>query len=84
VTQRNSPGTQARATSTTPIAETDYSSGPDTDWAARGKAVVDSGKHAPAPRQWTADELRYWFTPQQPCDVANLDDYRQRRRGVTS
>jgi hypothetical protein len=44
----------------------------------RGKAIVDSGKHAPPPSK-TADELRYWIGRSQPGDVVNLDDYRRRR-----
>ena len=46
---------------------------------ARGKALAESGKYAPQPRQWTADELRAWFGQTQPCDVVNLNDYRRRR-----
>jgi hypothetical protein len=47
---------------------------------ASGKALADSGKHAPPPQQWTADELRCWFDPAQPCDVVSLNDYRRLRR----
>jgi hypothetical protein len=46
---------------------------------ARGKALADSGKHAPPPQQWTADELRCWFGQTRRGDVVNLEDYRRRR-----
>jgi hypothetical protein len=43
----------------------------------RGKAVVASGKHAPPPPQWTAEECRYWFGHPGGGDVVDLDEYRR-------
>jgi hypothetical protein len=53
----------------------------DDSLVARGKALADSGKHAPPPQQWTADELRCWFGQPRRSDVVvvSLDDYRRRR-----
>lgn len=50
--------------------------------AVRGKALVESGEHAPPPPQWTDDEVRGWFGPAQPGDVISLDAYRHRREVV--
>jgi hypothetical protein len=67
------------ATSKTPIPAGQSNSAANDALVARGKALADSGKHAPPPQQWTADELRCWFGQTQPCDVVNLEDYRRRR-----
>jgi hypothetical protein len=92
---RRNPGTSARATSTTPtVADTSLVDRTQTmrDPACvthsfdalvkRGKALVESGKHAPPPQQWTVDELQQWFGPSRPSDVVSLADYRRRRGAV--
>jgi hypothetical protein len=46
----------------------------------RGRAIVESGAHAPPPPQWTAvAERRHWGRDPEPAPVVDLAAYRAER-----